>query len=141
MQQKLFISSVVIISSITLKASPKGGESDKPNIIFLLTDDQRWDALGYAGNKDIHTPTMDKLAKEGVYFKNAFVTTPISSASRASILTGLYERAHGFTFEAGNLPKEYMDLSYPVLLRANGYKTAFYGKFGDLPAQGWLHLS
>ncbi len=130
MQQKIFISSVVLISSITLKASPKGGESDKPNIIFLLTDDQRWDALGYAGNKDIHTPTMDKLAKEGVYFKNAFVTTPISSASRASILTGLYERTHGFTFETGNIPKEYMDLSYPVILRDNGYKTGFYGKFG-----------
>ena len=73
---------------------------------------------------------MDKLAKEGVYFKNVFVTTPISSASRASILTGLYERTHGFTFETGNLPKEYMDLSYPVLLRDNGYKTGFYGKFG-----------
>ena len=132
MQQKLFISSVVILSSVTLKVSSKEGNNERPNIIFLLTDDQRWDALGYAGNKDIHTPTMDKLAKEGVYFKNAFVTTPISTASRASILTGLYERTHGFTFETGNLPKEYMDLSYPVLLRDNGYKTAFYGKFGVL---------
>src|SRR5690606_29011762 len=48
-----------------------------PNIIFILTDDQRWDALGYAGNEVIHTPEMDELAREGVYFKNAFVTTPI----------------------------------------------------------------
>ncbi len=130
MHQKLFISSVVILSSITLKAFPKEDDKERPNIIFILTDDQRWDALGYAGNKDIHTPTLDKLAKEGVYFKNAFVTTPISSASRASILTGMYERTHGYTFETGNLPKEYMELSYPVLLRKNGYKTAFYGKFG-----------
>ncbi|MDR1525623.1 MAG: sulfatase [Tannerella sp.] len=104
--------------------------AQRPNIIFILTDDQRWDALGYAGNKDIQTPAIDKLAQEGVYFRNAFVTTPISAASRASILTGLYERTHGYTFETGNLPKEYMDLSYPVLLRKNGYKTAFYGKLG-----------
>jgi arylsulfatase A-like enzyme len=102
----------------------------RPNIIFILTDDQRWDALGYAGNKDIYTPAIDKLAQEGIYFRNAFVTTPISAASRASILTGLYERTHGYTFDTGNLPKEYMDFSYPVLLRQNGYKTAFYGKLG-----------
>jgi len=101
-----------------------------PNIIFILTDDQRWDALGYAGNKDICTPAMDKLASEGIYFKNAFVTTPISAASRASILTGMYERTHGYTFETGNLPKVYMDLSYPVVIRNHGYKTAFFGKLG-----------
>jgi arylsulfatase A-like enzyme len=73
---------------------------------------------------------MDKLAQDGVYFRNAFATTPISAASRASILTGLYERTHGYTFQTGNLPKEYMDLSYPVLLRNSGYRTAFYGKLG-----------
>ncbi len=58
-----------------------------PNIIFILTDDQRWDALGYAGNRIIHTPHLDQLAREGVYFKNAFVTTPICAASRASLFT------------------------------------------------------
>jgi len=67
----------------------------KPNIIFILTDDQRWDALGYAGNKIIQTPEMDRLAGDGTWFRNAFVTTPISAASRASILTGIYERTHG----------------------------------------------
>lgn len=65
--------------------------SNKPNILFILTDDQRWDALGYAGNPIIKTPEIDKLATEGVYFSHAFVTTPICAASRASILTGLYE--------------------------------------------------
>ena len=49
----------------------------RPNIIFIITDDQRWDALNYAGNELIHTPNMDRLAEEGVYFENAFVTTPI----------------------------------------------------------------
>lgn len=56
---------------------PAIAQSSAPNIIFILTDDQRWDALGYAGNEVIQTPEMDKLAREGIYFKNAFVTTPI----------------------------------------------------------------
>jgi arylsulfatase A-like enzyme len=102
----------------------------KPNIIFILTDDQRWDALGYAGNKVIHTPEMDRLAKEGVYFKNAFVTTPICAASRASILTGMYERTHGYTFGQGDLKEEFVELSYPVQLKQSGYYTGFFGKFG-----------
>jgi len=102
----------------------------RPNIIFILTDDQRWDALGYAGNKIIRTPEMDKLAKEGAWFRKAFVTTPISAASRASILTGLHERTHGYTFEQGPLKKAYMDISYPVLLKQHDYYTGFYGKIG-----------
>ncbi len=128
--QGIFISMAIVTPSVLQAFSNPEVKKKRPNIIFILTDDQRWDALGYAGNKDINTPAMDQLAREGVYFRNAFVTTPISAASRASILTGLYERTHGYTFQTGNLPKEYMDLSYPVILRNNGYKTAFFGKFG-----------
>ena len=104
--------------------------SKKPNIIFILTDDHRWDAMGYAGNKIIQTPEMDRLASQGVWFKNAFVTTPISAASRASILTGLYERTHGYTFQQGPLKEPYMRLSYPVILKQSGYYTGFFGKLG-----------
>jgi arylsulfatase A-like enzyme len=103
---------------------------EKPNIVFLLTDDQRWDALGYAGNDIIHTPGMDKLAAEGVYFPNAFVTTPICAASRASILSGMYERTHGMTFNTPPLSKKYVDISYPQLLKEAGYYNGFIGKFG-----------
>jgi alpha-L-rhamnosidase len=102
----------------------------RPNIIFILTDDQRWDALGYAGNDIIQTPEMDKLAEEGVYFRNAVVTTPICAASRASIFTGLHERTHKYTFQTGPLLPEYMQTSYPKLLKDAGYYTGFYGKFG-----------
>jgi alpha-L-rhamnosidase len=105
-------------------------KNDKPNIIFILTDDQRWDALGYSGNDKIKTPEMDKLAKGGAYFRNALVTTPICSASRASILTGLYERTHKYTFQTGDIRKEYMAQSYPQLLNEAGYYTGFFGKFG-----------
>lgn len=102
----------------------------KPNIIFILTDDQRWDALGFAGNSIIHTPNMDKLASSGIYFKNAFVTTPICAASRATLFTGLYERTHDYTFGKPNLNNQYMYESYPYLLRKVGYVTGFVGKFG-----------
>ncbi|MBN1388903.1 MAG: sulfatase [Bacteroidales bacterium] len=102
----------------------------KPNIILIVTDDQRWDAMGYAGNSIIKTPSMDKLADEGLFFSNAFVTTPICAASRATLLTGLYERTHDYTFGKPNLDNEYMYESYPYLLRKSGYRTGMVGKFG-----------
>ncbi len=103
---------------------------NKPNIIFILTDDQRWDALGYAGNKLISTPEMDRLAREGVYFKNSVVTTPICAASRASILSGMHERAHRYTFQTGDIRPDFMEEAYPKLLKDKGYYTGFFGKFG-----------
>lgn len=121
---------ILLIFGLSLEALPQ--HADKPNIIFILTDDQRWDALGFAGNSIIQTPEMDRLAREGIYFENAFVTTPICAASRASILTGLYERTHGYTFGQGNIKQVYMDQSYPVKLREGGYHTGFFGKFGVL---------
>lgn len=113
-------------------------QNKKPNIIFILTDDQRWDALGIAGNSIIQTPEMDALAKSGTYFKNAFSTTPICAASRASILTGLYERTHGYTFQKTKLKQPYADNIYPKLLKDNGYHVGFFGKLGviiDKPNQ------
>ena len=102
----------------------------RPNIIFILTDDHRTSAMGYAGNTIIQTPEMDRLASEGACFRNAFASTPICSASRASILSGLQERTHKYTFQTGPIREEYMKTSYPKVLREAGYYTGFYGKFG-----------
>lgn len=123
----IFLSATSILSVSCKNPIPK---LQKPNIIFILTDDQRWDALSYAGNNIIQTPEMDRLAREGIYFKNAFVTTPICAASRASIFTGMYERTHGYTFQQGKLKQPYADISYPALMRNSGYYTGFFGKFG-----------
>lgn len=109
---------------------PSFAQQNRPNIIFILTDDQRWDAMGFAGNPIIQTPEMDRLAAEGIYYENAFVTTPICAASRASILTGLYERTHGYTFGQGDIKAPYINQSYPIELRNAGYYTGFFGKFG-----------
>jgi arylsulfatase A-like enzyme len=95
-----------------------------------VTDDQRHDAMGCAGNPIIHTPAMDELASSGVRFEQAFATTPICAASRASIFTSLYERAHGYTFTKPPLSSICMESSYPALLRQSGYHTGFVGKFG-----------
>jgi len=136
MKIKEFRTAPVLLTLLYLSVANLGAQSAKksniakPNIIFILTDDQRFDALGYAGNKLISTPEMDKLAESGTYFENAMVTTPICAASRASILTGLYERTHSFNFQTGNIRASYMESSYPTILKDNGYKTAFYGKYG-----------
>jgi arylsulfatase A-like enzyme len=124
----ILVSGLLIILQGSKQMLPE--EDEPPNIIFILTDDQRWDALGYAGNEIIHTPNMDRLASEGLYFNNAFVTTPICAASRASLLTGLYERTHNYTFGKPNLNNQYMYDCYPYLLRKAGYRTGFVGKFG-----------
>jgi len=130
-----FYKSCAILACLMCKsncviAGESSHQSKSPNIIFILTDDQRWDALGYAGNTIIQTPQLDRLAKEGTYFRNAFSSTPISAASRASILTGLYERTHGYTFGKGAIKNEFISMSYPVQLRKRGYYTGFFGKFG-----------
>jgi hypothetical protein len=78
--------------------SPQSVDSESPNIIFFLSDDQRSDQFGAAGHSTLNTPTIDALATEGTRFTNAFVTTAICAASRATILTGLVERSHRFTF-------------------------------------------
>ncbi|MBU1565845.1 MAG: sulfatase [Proteobacteria bacterium] len=108
-----------------------GNQPDPPNILLIVTDDQRWDAMGCAGkNAIIHTPNMDSLAARGTRFTNAFVTSPISCASRTSILTGLYERTHGHNFGTPLLAREHIEMSYPALLRKAGYYTGFVGKLG-----------
>jgi arylsulfatase A-like enzyme len=100
-----------------------------PNLLFIVTDDQRADMLGVV-NPILKTPHLDQLASEGVRFEQAFVTTPICAASRASLLTGLVERTHQFTFGTPPLASEFTDESYPTLLRQAGYQTGFVGKFG-----------
>jgi arylsulfatase A-like enzyme len=98
-----------------------------PNVLFILTDDQRADALGLAGHKHLKTPNIDRLGREGVYFKNAFCTTSLCSPSRASILSGLYAHAHGVTNNFTEYPTDLK--SFPRILQEQGYDTAYIGKW------------
>jgi N-acetylglucosamine-6-sulfatase len=108
--------------------------ADSPNIIFILVDDHRWDALSILGHPVVQTPNLDRLCREGVRFENAFVTTSLCSPSRASFLTGQYARTHGVK---NNLtPWNNNNHTFFEQIKAAGYDTAFIGKWhmpGKLP--------
>jgi arylsulfatase A-like enzyme len=102
----------------------------KPNLLFILTDDQRNDLLSAAGHPVLHTPNIDQLAARGTMFHNNFCSTAICCTSRASILTGLYEPSHKISDFRTPLSPALEALSYPALLRQAGYRTGFVGKYG-----------
>lgn len=110
--------------------SSKNGKDKRPNIIFILTDDQRWDALGVMGNPYIKTPNMDKLAANGILFLNSYVTTSICCVSRASILTGQYESRYKINDFVTDLTPEALANTYPLLLKKAGYHIGFIEKYG-----------
>lgn len=115
-----------------------GYPARRPNLILILTDDQRWDTLGCMGNPIIQTPHLDRLAREGIVFDNHFCTTSICMSSRASIFTGLYTRSHTIDSFALPLPDDIYAASYPAWLRQAGYRVGFIGKWGlggDLPRE------
>ena len=99
----------------------------RPNILVILTDDHRYDALGFLGHPFLKTPHMDRLAAEGVHFQNAYVTTSLCSPSRASILTGLYAHNHRVVDNYNPVGKSLT--FFPELLQSAGYQTAFIGKW------------
>jgi N-acetylglucosamine-6-sulfatase len=104
-----------------------GKEASRPNVLLILCDDLRWDTLGCAGHPHVKTPHIDRLAAEGVRFRNAFCTTSLCSPSRASILSGLYAHTHrvlnNFTEFPERLP------SFPRRLQEGGYETGYIGKW------------
>lgn len=106
----------------------KVGNAKPRNIVFILSDDHRFDAMGFMKTQPfINTPNMDRMAKEGAHLKNAFVTTALCSPSRASILTGLY--AHKHKVVDNNNPVAQELLFYPQYLQQVGYQTGFVGKW------------
>jgi len=104
--------------------------AERPNIIYLMSDDQSTYTLGCYGNPDVKTPHIDKLAGDGMAFDHHYNTTAICMASRATVMTGMYEYKHGCNFRHGKMMTSTWEKSYPVLLRRAGYLTAFAGKFG-----------
>ena len=104
--------------------------NEKMNILFLLADDLRWNSLNCMGNKLLITPNLDSLARDGIRFTNACVTTSISMVSRASILTGKYMSSHGIREFGVPLSPAAFSNTYPALLRKAGYYSGFVGKYG-----------
>jgi len=116
-------------SGVAAKKSVSEQQANKPNIIFILTDDQRWDSVGFMGHNLVQTPNLDRLASDGHVFDQGFVTSAICMPSRVCYMLGQYERRHGVNFNSGtSMTPEAWAKSYPVLMRDAGYFTGYIGK-------------
>jgi arylsulfatase A-like enzyme len=119
----------LVASAILLAASSSTYAAERPNFIVMMTDDQRADALSCAGNTILKTPNIDRLAKEGMMFKNMFVTNALCAPSRATLLSGLYSHSHTVIDNKENQRR--LPLEVPLVsdyLRKAGYEVAFCGK-------------
>ncbi len=117
---------VVVAAGLLVLPAPAAGETRRPNIVFVLVDDLRWDEIDYPFVK---VPNIQRIAREGVRFRNAFVTTPLCSPSRASFLTGQYAHRHGITDNTDRSPRSHELVTFPRRLHEAGYETAFMGKW------------
>ena len=139
------LASVFVVATFALRDAPALAQPQpvKPrNIVFILTDDHRHDALGIANHPLARTPNMDALARGGAHMRNAFVTTALCSPSRASILTGTYAHTHGVVDNFTPIPPTLPNVGQ--LLKSAGYQTALVGKWhigheNDAPQPGFDH--
>jgi len=120
-------SCLLCLAALALLPLSRADAQSRPNVVLVLTDDMRWDCLSLNPRSVVKTPHIDRLGREGLYFRNAFCTTSLCSPSRASILSGLYAHSHGvlnnFTEYPNDLP------SFPRALHDAGYATAYIGKY------------
>ena len=118
---------LVITIWLTLSFCLNINAQEKPNIVFIIADDVGWNDVGCYGNNVVKTPNIDKLAKEGLQFNNAFLTASSCSPSRCSIISGKYPHSNGAAELHTPLPDK--EIPFPLLLRDNGYYTAQAGKW------------
>lgn len=131
------------LSTLAVAGVAARGADTRPNIVVVLMDDLRWDELHCTGHAFALTPNIDALAAEGMTFRNAFVTSPLCSPSRACFLTGQYAHVHGITDNTDRSPASHRLQTFPRALQAGGYETAFVGKWhmgvDDTPRPGFDH--
>ena len=136
------LSAFAFASLVLLTAAdsrPTAPQAARPNILFIISDDHRWDGLRAAGNPHIMTPNLDRLAAEGVYFAQATMHTPQCSPGRAQLLTGLSPHQNGWYSNQYQRPEVVSPHGFdkyptvPGLLRQAGYRTVLVGKWHLAP--------
>jgi arylsulfatase A-like enzyme len=132
---------ILLLALIVARAAA----ADRPNLLFVLVDDLRFDDIACAPGAPpfLRTPHVDRIAREGAMFTNAFATTPLCSPSRASFLTGLYAHHHGITDNTDRSPASHKLVTFPLQLQQAGYDTAYLGKWhmgnDNTPRPGFAH--
>lgn len=124
---------LALVFAIFLMPAIAFAETSRPNIVYLMTDDQRWDNLGCYGRPEFKTEHIDKLAKQGVAFDRAYYAVSICMPSRVTVMTGRHISSHrcGFTYPYDyTMSQAAMAHSYPATLKRAGYRTGFIGKYG-----------
>ncbi len=127
------VSSLILVVLILLIAGCKKRTIDRPNVVFILVDQWRGSATGYAGDPNVKTPNLDLFSEEAVTFKNAVSVCPVCTPYRASILTGRYPTSTGMFLNDAYLPEE--ELCLAEVFKENGYNTGYIGKW-HLDGQG-----
>ncbi|MCL6518884.1 MAG: sulfatase [Armatimonadetes bacterium] len=121
------VAGAALLGTFPSIASCAKTDGRKPNVIFLFADQMRNASLGCMGNTEVHTPNMDKLARQGLLFKNAISGYPLCSPYRAMLLTGRYGTSTGVVGNSVELPNT--EITIAKVLKEHGYKTGFIGKW------------
>ena len=131
----------LLASILLLACGPSPREVARPNVVVILVDDLRWDDIGVAGHPFVETPNIDRVAREGARFLNAFAATPLCSPSRASILTGQHVHTNGIIDNTARDSTSHRLKTFAIPMEAAGYRTAFIGKWhmgnDDTRRPGW----
>jgi N-acetylglucosamine-6-sulfatase len=129
MKRRSFLKAATAGCLAAVLPATAAAKKKRPNILIILVDDLRWDEIACAGHPFVRTPGIDRIAREGARFRNAFCTTPLCSPVRASLLTGLYAHNHGIIDNTNRSRQSHGLITFPRILHENGYETGYIGKW------------
>jgi len=122
----------ILVTIACVGHQTKNGQTQRPNILLIVSDDVGYADIGIYGSRDIPTPNIDRLAQEGIRFTNAYVSGPYCSPTRAGLMTGRYPQRFGYEFNPDGSPDYGLPLTETTMadrLKAAGYRTALFGKW------------